>query len=233
MPITCIIVEDEPLAVERLVGYIVQLPFLGLVGTFDDALAALAFLTANPVDLVFLDISLGGLSGIELLETSAITSRVILTTAHPEHALKAYDLKVADYLLKPFTFQRFVQAVDQVQSGPAQARAQPASDRKLLFVKTEFRLEKVLLSDVLYIEGKRDYRQIHTTSKRIMTLETFGELEQRIAPDLVCRVHKSYMVALDKIESIERDRIKIRDQLIPISETYRAKFYALIDHRTK
>jgi DNA-binding LytR/AlgR family response regulator len=98
-------------------------------------------------------------------------------------------------------------------------------------VKTEFRLERVQLTDVLYIEGKGDYRQIHTTTKRIMTLETFGELERRIAPDLICRVHKSYMVSIGRIESIERDRIGIGKALIPISETYRDRFYRVIGHR--
>jgi two-component system, LytTR family, response regulator len=231
MTINCIIVEDEPLARERLVGYVRQLPQLELLGTFDNALEALAFLQGHRVDLVFLDIGLGGLSGIELLETSAVTSQVVFTTAHHEHALRAYDLKVADYLLKPFTLQRLVQAVDRVRGSLATREA--TSERHFFFVKTEFRLERVRLRDVLYIKGDHDYRQIHTLLKRIMTLETFGEFEQRIAPTDICRVHKSYMVALDKIESIERDRITIRDVLIPISETYRDKFYALIDQRTK
>jgi len=228
--ISCIIVEDEPLARERLAEYVGRLPTLTLLGTFDSAIDALAFLGNNPVDLVLLDVQLGGWSGIQLLETSAVTSQVVMTTAHQEHASKAFDLKVTDYLLKPFTFERFVQAIDRVQT--FLNRAEAPGERKFIFVKTEFRLEKIVLSDVLYIEGKGDYRQIHTTTKQIMTLETFAELERRIAPDLICRVHKSYMVAIDRIESIERDRISIRKVLIPISETYRDRFYAVIGHRT-
>jgi DNA-binding LytR/AlgR family response regulator len=227
--IRCIIVEDEPLARERLAEYIGRLPTLALVGNFDSAVEALTFLGNNQVDLVLLDIQLGGLSGIELLETSAVTSQVIMTTAHQEHAPRAFDLKVTDYLLKPFTFARFVQAVDRVRT--FLERAEAPGERKFIFVKTEFRLERVQLTDVLYIEGKGDYRQIHTTTKRIMTLETFGELERRIAPDLICRVHKSYMVSIGRIESIERDRIGIGKALIPISETYRDRFYKLIGHR--
>jgi DNA-binding LytR/AlgR family response regulator len=230
MTIPCLIVEDEPLALERLVGYVQRLPLLELVGTFHNALEAFAFMKTHPVDLLFLDIRLGGWSGLELLETSAVTSQVILTTAHQEYALKAYDLKVADYLLKPFTFERFVQAVDRAQA--ALSRSEPAAHRNFIFVKTEFRLERIRLSEILYIEGKGDYRRIHAIGKRIMTLMTFGELEERIPPEIVCRVHKSYMVAIDKIESVERDRIKIGDQLIPISETYRDRFYALIDPRS-
>jgi two-component system LytT family response regulator len=226
----CIIVEDEPLALERLEGYVRRLPVLRLLASFHDALEALAFLQANPVDLVFLDVRLGGWSGMELLETSAVTGEVILTTAHPEYALRSYDLKVADYLLKPFAFPRFVQAVERARGNLAR-REQPGA-REIVFVKTELRLERVRLDEVLYIEGVRDYRRIHTVHKRIMTLQTFGELEAKIAADVVCRVHKSYMVALDRIETVERDRITIGDALIPVSETYRERFYALIGHRT-
>src|SRR5829696_1778786 len=116
MKISCVIVEDEPLALERTKEYALRLPFLSLRATFDDALGALAFLKTDEVDLIFLDINLGEVSGIQLLETYAITGQVILTTAYQEYALKGFDLKVADYLLKPFTFERFVQALDRVQT---------------------------------------------------------------------------------------------------------------------
>jgi len=227
--ITCIIVEDEPLARERLAGYIGRLPILSLLGTFESAVEAVTFLGDHPVDLVFLDIQLGEWSGIELLETSAVSSQVVMTTAYQEHASKAFDLKVTDYLLKPFTFERFVQAIDRVRT--FLERAEPAGERRFIFVKTESRLEKVMLSDVLCIEGRDDYRRIHTTTRQILTLETFGDLERRIAPDVICRVHKSWMVGIGRIESIERDRILIGKLLIPISETYRDRFYELINAR--
>jgi DNA-binding LytR/AlgR family response regulator len=169
------------------------------------------------------------MTGIELLETVAVTSQVILTTAHQEHALRSYDFAVTDYLLKPFTFPRFVQAVSRAQANVAAREAH--GQRQFLFVKTEARLEKIELAQILYIEGAGDYRRIHTTTKRILTLQTFAELEQTIAEDVVCRVHKSYMVALGKIDSVERDRIRIGEKLIPLSETYREKFYTLIGQR--
>jgi two-component system, LytTR family, response regulator len=225
--INCIIVEDEPLALERTKEYVLKLPFLNLCATFDNALNALAFLKSNKIDLIFLDINLGEFSGIQLLETSAVASQVILTTAYQEYALKGFDLKVADYLLKPFTFERFIQAVDRVQTNLPKKQIQ--TPKQFIFVKTENRLEKVALREIIYIEGMRDYRRIHTAQKRIMTLQTFTEFERQIAPSVVCRVHKSYMVALDKIDSIEKDRIKIKDQIIPISETYKQKFFALIN----
>ena len=228
MKINCIIVEDEPLALERMKEYALKLPFLNLRATFDNAFAALAFLKTDTVDLIFLDINLGDMSGIQLLETKAITSQVILTTAYQEYAVQGFDLKVADYLLKPFTFERFVQAVDRVLP-----KKQTVTPNTLIFVKTENRLEKVVLREIIYIEGMRDYRKIHALTKRIMTLQTFTEFERQIPPHLVCRVHKSFMVSLDKIDSIEKDRIKIKDRVIPISETYKQGFLSLINHRAK
>lgn len=233
----CIIIEDEPLALERTAGYVRKLPMLNLLATFDNALEALPFLKAQDVDILFLDINLGEFSGIQLLETTQISSRVIITTAYPEYALKGYDLNVADYLLKPFTFERFLQAVDKVQNSlqsktqsdfPANAAA---PQKTFMFVKTEHRLEKVLFSELLYIEGMRDYRKIHLLGKTIMTLQTFSELEKEIPPNVACRVHKSYMVALEKIETIERERITLKNAgsvVIPISETYKQVFFERI-----
>ncbi|MEO1626777.1 MAG: LytTR family DNA-binding domain-containing protein [Bacteroidota bacterium] len=223
---TCIIIEDEPLALERTRDFALKIPFLQLSATFDNALSGLAFLKANKVDILFLDINMDELTGVELLESSTIDSQVIITTAYQQYALKGYELNVTDYLLKPFTFHRFLQAVNKAQENLSQQAA--AAPLEYIFVKTENRLEKINLLDIVYIEGMRDYRRIHTTDKKIMTLQNFKELEQLIPSHLVCRVHKSYMVSLAKIESIERGRIKIADQLIPISETYRAEFFQRI-----
>jgi two-component system, LytTR family, response regulator len=206
----CIVVEDEPLALERMVDYVGRLPVLELAGAFDNATDARARLQANDIDLVFLDIRLAGLSGIELLETGSVRARVILTTAHQEYAVRAFDLDVIDYLVKPFTFERFVRAVERVQPAP-----------EFIFVKSGQRLERIPVADILFIEGQRDYRRIHTTSKRLMTLQTFGEFERLVPPRLLCRVHKSYMVAPGRIDTIERGEIRIGDMRIPISETYR------------
>jgi len=231
MVINCIIVEDEPLALERTRSYVLKLPFLNLLATFDNGIDAMLFLRANVVELIFLDINIGELSGIQLLEAADIKREVIITTAYNEYALKGFELNVTDYLLKPFTFERFLQAVNKVQNNLS--KKEIVADKKFIFVKTEYRLEKLMLSELLYIEGMRDYRKIHTISKKIMTLQPFHDFEQEIPSTILCRVHKSYMVALDKIDSIERDRIKIQDALIPISETYRKAFFDLINHSGK
>jgi two-component system, LytTR family, response regulator len=231
MKINCIIIEDEPLALERTKSYVLRLPYLNLLASFESGIDALTFLKENKVDLIFLDINMDELSGIQLLESTKIESEVILTTAYNEYALKGFDLNVTDYLLKPFTFERFLQAVDKAQKNLT--KKEDTQEKKFIFVKTEYRLEKLFLNEILYIEGMRDYRRIHTNSKRIMTLQTFKEFEQEIPENIICRVHKSFMVSLDKIVSIERDRIKIKDVVIPISDTYKKDFLVLINHSSK
>lgn len=225
--LSCIIIEDEPLALDKTRDFVSKVPFLHLAATFDNALSGLTYLNNNKVDVLFLDINMDELTGIELLESSKITSQVILTTAYQEYALKGYELQITDYLLKPFTFNRFLQAVNKAQDNILHRGADALPE--FIFIKTENRLEKITLQDIVYIEGMRDYRRIHTTHKKIMTLQNFSELEKMIPTSIVCRVHKSYMVSLAKIESVERGRIKIGDLLIPVSDSYRDAFFALIN----
>lgn len=226
---TCIIIEDEPLALEKTKDFVNKVPFLNLSATFDNALNGLAYLNNNKVDVLFLDINMDELSGIELLESSKINSQVIITTAYQEYALKGYELRITDYLLKPFTFNRFLQAVNKAQENLNQRSADKPLD--FIFVKTENRLEKIMINDILYIEGMRDYLRIHTLNKKIMTLQSFNELEQLLRSHLVCRVHKSYMVAVNKIESIERSEIKIGNVIIPVSVTYKELLFQLINNK--
>ena len=211
---------------ERTKGFIEKVPFLQLLGSFENSLDGLAYLTSHPVEILFLDVNMDELSGIELLESAQIAAEVILTTAYEQYALKGFELNVTDYLLKPFTFQRFLQAANKAQE--RLSKSLPSREAEFIFVKTENRLEKIWVSDILFIEGMRDYRRIHTRHKRIMTLQTFSELEGMLPPNRVCRVHKSFMVGLQQVDSIERGRILIEDQRIPISNTYKETFFAKI-----
>jgi DNA-binding LytR/AlgR family response regulator len=230
MSISCIIIEDEPLAMERTKSYVQKLTFLNLLACFENGIDALVYLKSNKVDLIFLDINLGEISGIQLLETDTINCEVIIITAYQEHALKGFELNVTDYLMKPYSFDRFLQAVNRAQDNLSKSFS--GNQKDFIFIKTEYRLEKIALNEILYIEGMRDYRRIHTIHKKIMTLQTFKELEKEIPANVISRVHKSFMVSIDKIESIERDRIKIKDILIPISETYKKPFFELINLKT-
>lgn len=225
MTITCIIVEDEPLAMERLQNYVGKLPFLQLQRCFYNGINALVYLNNHPVQLIFLDINMAELTGIQLLQAKQTGSEVIITTAYPDYALKSFELRVADYLLKPYSFERFLQAVQRVQTIIA---GQAVQVKDFIFVKTEYRLEKILLDDILYIEGMRDYRRIVTSTKKIMTLQTFKEFEEQLPPAVICRVHKSYMVAIARINTVEKDAVNIGGQLIPVSDTYRKAFLQLI-----
>lgn len=224
--LSCIIIEDEPLAMERTMAFVNKVPFLKLKGTFDNALTGLTFLNQNQIDILFLDINMDELSGIELLENSRIQSEVIITTAYPQFALKGYELSVTDYLLKPFTFERFLASINKVQEKIFSRKKE--NSLEYIFIKTENRLEKIPFNEILFIEGMRDYRRIHTSTKRIMTLQNFKDLEVLIPKTIITRVHKSYMVAISKIDSIERSRIHIGKNVIPISDTYRDSFFELI-----
>lgn len=226
MTMTCIIVEDEPLAQERLKEYIHKVPVLALQAVFDNGTDALAYLQKNKSDLIFLDIHMDGISGIQLLENHLVESQVIMTTAYHEFAVKGFELNVTDYLLKPFSFERFRQAVAKAEE--KKVKKEKVTEKDHFFVKTEYRLEKILFSDLLFIEGMRDYRKIHHSGKPIMTLQTFRDFEKEIPASIVCRVHKSFMVAIDKIESIEKNEIRIGEKLIAISDTYRQAFYEIL-----
>ena len=220
----CIIIEDEPLAVERMKIYIEKISYLKLIGSFNDPLDSLQVLKTESVDLIFLDINLGEICGLSFIESVDFNGKVIVTTAYPEHALKGHELNVLDYLLKPFSFERFLKSIERFQHS-----AQPEKEVEHIFIKTENRLEKISFDEVLFIEGMGDYRRIHCKQKRIMTLTTFGELEQLLPSHKIPRVHKSYMVSIEKIDSIEKQRIKIDEKIIPISESYKKDFMRLIE----
>lgn len=220
--ISCVIIDDEPLAIEKLTRFVDQLPGLKLLESFSSAVSAIPFLKEQAVDLIFLDIEMKELSGIQLLESVNIESKIIITTAYEGYALKGYELQVSDYLLKPITFDRFVKACDKVCEELSQ---QKPEKKNKIFIKTEYRLEGIFTSDILYIEGMGDYRRIITKSKKIMTLQTFKELAELLPSADFSRVHNSYLVSLEKIERIERNRIIIGEIRIPVSDSYSKEFY--------
>ena len=220
--IHCLVIEDEPLAAEKLSGFIGKTDYLNLAGVFHSSIAAMVFLKSNPVDLIFLDIEMKDLTGIQLMESVKLDSRIIITTAYEKYALKGFELQVSDYLLKPITFDRFIKACDKVISEllPAEKR----SEHRKIFIKTEYRLEGIDSSEILYVEGIGDYRKIVTLKKTILTLQNFKELSSLLPQDKFRRVHNSFIVSLDKIDKIERKRIYITDQVIPVSDSYYKEF---------
>jgi len=223
MTLTCLIIEDEPLATSKLEGFIFKIPFLQLLGSYDNALDALTFLKRERIDILFLDIEMEQLTGIQLLESLETRPYVIITSAYSEYALKGYELRVFDYLLKPYSFERFLQSVNKVMDDRANKQGvEPADKPENIFVKTEYRIENIQLRDILYVEGMQGYLKIVTTSKMIMTKQSFKMLLEQLPPGRFLQVHKSWVIQLSKIESIERQRIKICGKLIPIGESFKA-----------
>jgi DNA-binding LytR/AlgR family response regulator len=229
MKIKCIAIEDEPLALKKIEEFIEQVDYLNLLEGFNNAVDAIGFLKRNPVDLIFLDIRMKKLSGIQFLESLQIKPKVIITSAYDEYALKGYELDVADYLLKPFTFERFLKSIDKVLNQLNRIASNNFND--YIFVKTEYRIEKIVIMDILYIQGMKDYLQIHTVDRKIMTLQTFKNLLEILPQCDFQRVHNSYIVSISKIENIERNRIRIGKDLIPISDSYKDKFYGILKER--
>jgi DNA-binding LytR/AlgR family response regulator len=226
MVVNCVIVEDEPLAMEKLAGFISQIPFLKLVKEFENAIDAMGYVKTNPVDLIFLDIQMPNFNGMQFLETLTARPQVVIVSAYDRYALQGYEFSITDYLLKPYSFNRFVQAIDKVmEKQKLKTQTPPHVHNDIIFVKTEYRIEKIDVDDILYIQGMKDYQMIVTSHEKIMTLQSFREIENVLPTPGFIRIHKSYIIALDKIESIERNRIKIADQLLPISDTYKDVFY--------
>jgi DNA-binding LytR/AlgR family response regulator len=231
MQISCIAIDDEPLALSKLEGFIKKVSYLDLIRTFETAIDAIGWLNTNSADLIFLDIEMEQLTGIQFLEATGTISRIIITSAYDQYAIKGFELNVTDYLLKPYSFQRFVNAASKVADYYSHKQTEPKSsgeNESYIFVKTEYRLERVDLNDILYIEGMKDYLRIICNDKKIMTLQSFAKIEESLPSKRFCRVHKSYIVAIDKIESVERGVIIISDQRIPVSNTYRENFFRKI-----
>ena len=231
MQINCIAIDDEPLALSKLEGFISKVPELKLIRTFDNSIEAIGWLKENNADLIFLDIQMEQLTGIQFLESVGSNSRVILTTAFDQYAIRGFELNVTDYLLKPFSFQRFIQAVNKVMDHYSQKhnnRQLSQMNDSYIFVKTEYRLERIDIDNILYIEGMKDYLRIICTDKKIMTLQSFAKIEESLPSNKFCRVHKSFIVAIDKVKSIERGVILIAGQRIPLSNTYKDVFFSKI-----
>jgi two-component system, LytTR family, response regulator len=218
MSISCIIVDDTPLAVEKLENFIKQIPLLNLLKSFNSGIEAISFMKINPVDLVFLDIQMEQFSGLQFLDSLENRPRIIVVSAYSQYAVKGFDYSVTDYLLKPYSFERFLKAVDKVQIDLGSKFS-----KDYIFVKTEYRMARINFSDILYIEGQGAYLRIVMQKEKIMTLQNFHNMENLLPPDNFLRVHKSYIVAINKIENIERNMIKIGEQRIPVGASYRYK----------
>lgn len=227
-PMHCLVVDDKPLAIDLLTDYVAKVPFLQLAGSSGNPLQALGWVGERRVDLIFLDVQMPQLTGLQFLHALDRRALVILTTAYPEYALAGFEHDVVDYLLKPISFERFYQAAQKAQR--RRHPAPPEVPRPYLFVKTEHRLQRVDLADVRYVEGLQNYVLIHTATEKIIARQTLSSLAAHLPAAAFVRVHKSFIVALAHIHAVERSRIFIRvaagaPVVLPVGDAYRATFY--------
>ena len=238
MKFNCLIVDDEPLARSLLSDYVRKVPQLNLVDTLSSALQVMDALHKNEIDLMFLDVQMPDLTGISLLKALQKKPLIVLTTAYSEYALEGYELDVADYLLKPITFERFLRAVDKVtqrlneRSAPvpiAASKPPVETTQPFVFVKDGTKLIKVRIDEILYVEGLKDYVTIHTKAQKIVSLQRLKTLEEELPPDKFIRVHNSFIVAFNAIDVIHKNDVQIGSAMIPIGETYKKSFREFID----
>jgi DNA-binding LytR/AlgR family response regulator len=221
----CLIIDDEPLARDLIESYVRRMEKLTLVKTCSNALEAFPLLQQKQIDLIFLDIQMPQLTGIDLIKSLQDRPKVILTTAYREYAAEAFDLDVVDYLIKPVTFDRFLRAVGKIyQSTPAVAEENPVMksfDDAYIFLREDREMIKVFLKDILYIESLRDYVRVKTCSNQIVTYQKISFLEQKLPEKEFVRIHRSFIVAVDKVSSFTFNSVKIGDIEIPLGRNYK------------
>nr|WP_321521437.1 LytTR family DNA-binding domain-containing protein [uncultured Macellibacteroides sp.] len=227
MKISCIIVDDEPLALEVLSSFIARIPYLVLEGQYTDPFFAMEHLRKKKVDLLFVDIQMPDISGIELVKTLNNPPKIVFTTAYSSYAIEGFNLNAMDYLLKPIAFDRFLVAVNKVRDYMELSEAalevhQPEEKDvpEYMFVKSNYKDIKINFNEVLYIEGSEDYIKIHTTTKKVMTLLSMKGVMEKLPENQFIRIHRSFIVAIDKIESKSNERITIGKQSLPIGASY-------------
>ena len=228
----CIVVDDEPFALDLIKSYVERTPFLSLEGTFTNPFKALEHLRNHKTDLVFLDINMPELSGIQLLQSLPVAPKVIFTTAYAEFGAESYEYSAVDYLLKPVKYERFLRAVNKafelsIDNTPSSESRSVEEDKKqdLIYLKSGTQTHKIELNSILYIEGAGNYMTFYTTQKKLMVLINMSQVLELLPSDLFVRIHKSFIVAIKQIDIIEKHRVIIKGQPVPIGVSYREKFH--------
>jgi DNA-binding LytR/AlgR family response regulator len=220
----CLVVDDEPYARELIEGYIQQTPFLRLASSFSNPFKALTWLSSNPVDLLFLDINMPELSGMQLLKSLTAAPKVIFTTAYSEFAVESYELNAVDYLIKPIKYERFLKAVTKAMEQTGHPADSAGSDASVL-IKSGTKINRIRTADILYVEGAGNYMTFVTRQQRIMTLLNMSEVMDLLPSERFLRVHKSYVINTDQVDVIERHQVVINKQNIPVGVTYRDQVF--------
>ena len=225
--IHCLIVDDEPIARNILEKYIIKTPGLQLIGQLDNALEVVEFIKTHKVDLIFLDINMPEMSGIELLKSLLSPPEIIITTAYSQHGAESYDYNVVDYLLKPIPFERFLKAIQKLEK--PNSKNPTEEDRKYIFLKEDQTIHKVLVKDIRYVQAYGNYLKVHTQSNTLIVRTTLQKLLMNLKETLI-QIHKSYLVSKHFIQSIDRESVLLdQDECLPISNSYRNNILSQID----
>jgi two-component system, LytTR family, response regulator LytT len=232
--INTIAIDDEPLALKLVTGYIEKTPGLKLAGSFDNPIDASEFIADNYIDLIFIDIQMPDLTGIEFTRLIEKGPKVIFTTAYEKYALEGYKLDIVDYLLKPFSYEEFLTAVQKALKLIKLEHQVPdkvETNNEFLFLKSDYKIKRINFNDILYIEGLKDYVKVFTnnTAKPILSLTSLKNLESKLPEQRFMRVHRSFIVNLEKVDTIERSRIIFGKEYIPVSDQYKEKFQEFLD----
>lgn len=237
MELKCVIVDDEPLAIEVLESYVEKVDRLSLVGKFRNAISAFDFLQMEEVDLMFLDIQMPKLTGIDFLKTLKNPPKVIFTTAFREYALEGFELEVSDYLLKPISFERFLKSISKVFEDSGNRISPPSivsniEDEPFVYFKVDKRMVKIRLNDILIIESIKDYVRVKTAEKEIVTHQQISYLEHKLPEDKFLRIHRSFIVAIDKIDAFSATEVEIDKKYVPIGRNYKNEVIEKLSQNT-
>lgn len=232
MKIKCIAIDDEPLALQQIGGYIRQTPFLELVGQFESAFQALDFLLSNPVDLMFLDINMPDFNGLDFAKSLTVKPKIILTTAYSEYALEGFRIDALDYLLKPIPYPVFLKSVSKAKEWfSVQAETKEKAPEAELLVKSEGKIVKIRIDDILFVESANEYIKINLDNKEVVTtLKRLKEFEELLPAERFLRVHRSFIVHTGKVKAVERYRLILNNNIaIPVGELYRTQYQQFVD----
>ena len=237
---TCLVIDDEPVAIDILQDYIAKVPFLELLQSFRESIKALEFLQQNNVDLIFLDINMPDLSGIQFLNALSHHPLVIFTTAYSQYAVESYEYEAVDYLLKPIEFPRFLKAANRAlelyqlktknsSKIVTSSNNTIADDKSYILIKSGSDIHRIEVNDICYVKGTGNYVTFHTIKKKILSLLTMNKVLEILPHRQFVRIHKSYIINFNRIDVIEKEQVKIRDVIIPIGEVYRVNLLRLIN----
>ncbi|HNP17549.1 MAG TPA: LytTR family DNA-binding domain-containing protein [Fulvivirga sp.] len=233
MKLKCIIVDDEPLAIEIIESYCDRLEDIEVIATCTNALKAFEIVQQQQVDLIFLDIQMPKLTGIDFIKTLTNPPKIILTTAYRDYALESYELEVVDYLLKPISFERFLVALQKVYKFEQKIESDDPlmDDEAYIFLKSDKKMVKVMLSDILFIESLKDYIRIHTAEKNIISHQKISYLEEKLPEECFMRIHRSFIVPIRKIESYSASAIEVPGKELPIGRLYKNKVLEVLQSK--